>query len=87
MKKQKFEKVLELTPISMCMGEERAKEIAKKWTNKGLDFLKDMWNKYYSDIHHLAINSLLLNYNEKQLHLEYLEEALKGINDYNLGGF
>lgn len=77
--KQKFEKVLELTPITMTMGEERAKEIAKKWTNKGLDFLMDMWHKYYTDIHHFCINSLLLRYSEKQLNLEYLESALKGI--------
>ena len=79
--KQKFEKVLELTPITMCIGEERAKEIAKKWTNKGLDFLKDMWHKYYTTTHHLCINSLLIRYSEKELNLDKLETALKGIEE------
>ena len=78
---KKFEKVLALTPVEMAMGEERAKEIAKKWTNKGLDLLMDMWHKYYTTTHHLCINSLLLNFSEKQLKLEKLEPALSGIED------
>ena len=78
---KKFEKVLALTPVEMAMGEERAKEIAKKWTNKGLDLLMDMWHKYYTTTHHLCINSLLLNFAEKQLLLEKLEPALSGIED------
>ena len=78
---KKFEKVLALTPVEMAMGEERAKEIAKKWTNKGLDLLMDMWHKYYTTTHHLCINSLLLNFAEKQLKLEKLEPALSGIED------
>ena len=77
--KQKFEKVLELTPITMAMGEERAKEIARKWTNKGLDLLMDMWHKYYTNIHHYLINSLLISYSEKQLNLSMLDVALKNI--------
>ena len=77
--KQKFEKVLELTPITYPMGEERAKEIAKKWSNKGLDLLLNMWHKYYTDAHHYAINSLLLRWSEKQLNLDKLETALKEI--------
>lgn len=77
--KQKFEKVLELTPNTMPMTEERAKEIAKRWSHKGLDFLKDMWHKYYTNTHHLCIYSLLIRYGEKQLKLEYLEPALAQI--------
>lgn len=79
--KQKFEKVLELTPITFPIGEERAKEIAKRWTNKGLDFLKEMWHKYYTTTHHLCINSLLIRYAEKSLNLDYLEPVLQGIRE------
>lgn len=80
--KQKFEKVLELTPIEMAMGEERAKEIAKKWTNKGLDFLLDMWHKYYNCVTHCCINSLLLNFSEKEVILDKIETALEGVQEY-----
>ena len=78
---KKFEKVLALTPVEMAMGEERAKEIAMKWSHKGLDLLMDMWHKYYTITHHLCINSLLLNFAEKQLILDKLEPALSGIED------
>ena len=79
--KQKFEKVLELTPITMAMGEERAKEIAKKWTNKGLDFLMEMWHKYYTNTHHICINSLLIRFTEKELNLDKLDACLKEIKE------
>ena len=75
--KQKFEKVLELTPIEMSMGDERAKEIAKKWTHKGLDFLTDEYHKYGNLTALLCINSLLLNFSEKQLNLDKLDYALE----------
>lgn len=79
MRKQKFEKVLELTPIEMCMGEERAKEIAKKWSHNGLDFLQDMWHKYYTLTAHLCINSLMVNFGEKSLDLTKMEKALQSV--------
>ena len=77
--KTKIEKVMELTPITMGINHERDSKIAKRWTHKGLDLLLEMWHKYYNTTAHLCINSLLLRYSEKQLKLEYLENALKEI--------
>lgn len=79
--KTKIEKVMELTPITMTISDERISEIAKKWTHKGLDLLIEMWHKYYNDKCHYAINGLLLRWGEKQLNLNKLEDCLKGIAD------
>lgn len=46
--KTKLEKVMELTPITMGINEERDSKIAKRWSHKGLDFLLEMWHKYYN---------------------------------------
>lgn len=83
--KQKYEKVLELTTISMAISNERAKEIAKNWSNKGLDFLKVMWHKYYTKLHHCCISSLILRFKEKELYLDKVEECLKDmeVKDYD----
>lgn len=76
---KKYEKVLALKPLTMEMTTQRAKEIAAKWSHKGLDLLIKMWRKYDSEIQHYALNGLLIRYRESQLHLEHLENALKGI--------
>lgn len=78
--KTKLEKVMELTPITMGINEERDQKIAKRWTHKGLDLLLNMWHKYYNDLSHYCINSLL-KFRESQLNLDKLDECLKGINE------
>lgn len=74
--KTKIEKVRELTPITMGINDERDFRIAKRWSHKGLDFLLEMWHKYYNTTAHLLINSLF-KFSEKQLKLDKLEECLK----------
>ena len=78
--KTKIEKVMELTPITMGINYERDSRIAKRWSHKGLDYLLEMWHKYYNTTAHYCINALF-KYSEKQLNLDKLEECLKGICD------
>ena len=80
--KTKIEKVMELTPITMGINYERDSKIAKRWSHKGLDLLIKMWHTYYNTTSHLALNSLMTRFSERQLNLEKLEECMKGIQAY-----
>lgn len=79
--KTKIEKVMELTPITMGINHERDSRIAKRWSHKGLDYLLEMWHKYYNTKSHLCINSLMMRFSEKQLNLDKLDVVLKEIQD------
>lgn len=75
----KNEKILQLTPITTPISDEKVKWIAKRWSHNGLDLLLNIWHKYYNDMAHYCINSLMNRYSEKQLHLEHLEKCIKEI--------
>jgi len=79
--KTKLEKVMELTPITMGINKERDSKIAQRWTHKGLDFLLEMWHKYYNTTAHLLIYSLF-KFSERQLDLSKLEIALQDAMKY-----
>ena len=85
MKRSKLEKVMELTPIEFGINKERDSQIARKWTHKGLDFLLEMYHKYYNTTSHLCIHSLLLRFSERQLNLNVLDEALKHVTEREMG--
>lgn len=84
--KTKKEKVLDLTPITMKLSDEAAKIIAKNWSTTALDYMIEMWHKYYTTTHHLCINSLLINFTEKEVDLSKLDNALAGIKEVDLSG-
>lgn len=75
---KKKEKIERLTTISYGIpSEEKLEDISKKWSHKGLDFLTEMWNKYYfANRGHEFITYILYEYGEKQLNLEFIEKIL-----------